>query len=101
MRPWKTKGRWKTEGLARRRFLAATALACLSGAIASVGVGEVRAERPSSAAPSLSREGLERVSDYMRNEVATGKIPGAIVLIQQHDKPIYYEKFGVIDVVTN
>lgn len=67
----------------------------------SVGFGEVRAERPSSATGNISREGLERVSDYMRNQVATGKIPGAIVLIQQHDKPIYYEKFGVIDVVTN
>lgn len=36
----------------------------------------------------------------MRNEVATGKIPGAIVLIQQHGKPAYYEKFGVIDVAS-
>ena len=34
----------------------------------------------------------------MRNEVATGKIPGAIVLIQQHGQPVYFEKFGVRDV---
>jgi CubicO group peptidase (beta-lactamase class C family) len=32
--------------------------------------------------------------------VATGKIPGAIVLIQQHGKPIYHESFGVQDVVS-
>ena len=87
---------WKTEELTRRRFLAATALACLSGATVSVGVGEVRAGWPASG--SFSREGLERVSDYMRNEVAAGRIPGAIVLIRQHGKPVYYEKFGVIDV---
>lgn len=91
---------WKTEGLARRRFLAATALACLSDAIASVGVDDVRAERPSRAASGFSHEGLERISNYMRNEVATGKIPGAIVLIQQHGKPVYYARFGVIDVAS-
>lgn len=91
---------WKTENPVRRRFLTATALACLSGAITSVGVGEVEAERPSWAVSSFSRERLERVSDYMRNEVATGKIPGAIVLIQQHGKPVYYAKFGVIDIAT-
>ena len=34
----------------------------------------------------------------MRNEIATGKIPGAIVLIQQHGHPVYFEKFGVRDV---
>jgi CubicO group peptidase (beta-lactamase class C family) len=32
--------------------------------------------------------------------VATGKIPGAIVLIQQHGKPVYHESFGVQDVVS-
>jgi len=36
----------------------------------------------------------------MRNEVATGKIPGAIVLIQQHGRPVYDETFGVRDVKT-
>ena len=34
----------------------------------------------------------------MRNEIATGKIPGAIVLIQQHGQPVYFENFGVRDV---
>jgi CubicO group peptidase (beta-lactamase class C family) len=43
---------------------------------------------------------LEKVSDYLRDEVATGKIPGAIVLIQQHGKPVYHEFFGVRDVAT-
>ena len=34
----------------------------------------------------------------IRNEIATGKIPGAIVLIQQHGHPVYFESFGVRDV---
>jgi CubicO group peptidase (beta-lactamase class C family) len=43
---------------------------------------------------------LERVGDYLRNQVATGKIPGAILLIQQHGKPVYHQFFGVRDVAT-
>src|SRR5665213_1811007 len=43
---------------------------------------------------------LERVSDYLRDQVSTGKIPGAILLIQQHGKPVYHEFFGVRDVAT-
>ena len=66
------------------------------------------------AAPSVRAEGtfdippgahfnpqkLERVGDYLRDQAATGKIPGAILLIQQHGKPVYHEFFGVRDVAT-
>jgi CubicO group peptidase (beta-lactamase class C family) len=52
------------------------------------------------AAHNLSPEGLAKVSDYIRNEIATGKIPGAILLLQQHGKPVYYENFGVRDAAT-
>ena len=55
-----------------------------------------RAEQPR----QFSAEGLAKVSDYIRNEVATGKIPGAILLIQQHGKPVYSENFGVRDIAT-
>ncbi|WP_275194203.1 serine hydrolase domain-containing protein [Bradyrhizobium sp. CSA207] len=48
----------------------------------------------------FSPEGLTKISDYIRNEIATGKIPGAILLLQQHGKPVYYENFGVRDVAT-
>jgi CubicO group peptidase (beta-lactamase class C family) len=44
--------------------------------------------------------GLDRVGDYLRDQVANGKIPGAILLIQQHGKPVYHEFFGVRDVAT-
>jgi CubicO group peptidase (beta-lactamase class C family) len=45
-------------------------------------------------------EKLARVGDYLRDQVAQGKIPGAILLIQQHGKPVYHEFFGVRDVAT-
>ena len=48
-------------------------------------------------APTFSRAALDRIGDTIRNEVATGKIPGAILLIQQHGKPVYFESFGVRD----
>jgi CubicO group peptidase (beta-lactamase class C family) len=83
-----------------RRLLAVAVLGCLIGAIAFAGAGETRAEPPAAVAGGFSHEKLERVTDYMRNEIASGKISGAIVLIQQHGKPVYLEKFGVIDVAT-
>jgi hypothetical protein len=36
---------------------------------------------------------LERVGGFFRDQVAQGKIPGAILLIQQHGKPVYHEFF--------
>jgi CubicO group peptidase (beta-lactamase class C family) len=82
---------WRTEGFARGLCLAA-ALAISIAASADAGDGP--------AARSFAREKLERASDYLRNEIATGKIPGAILLIQQHGKPVYFESFGVRDVAT-
>jgi len=89
--------RWRTDGFVSRNCLALTL------AIAAVAWGQpaaVRAEPPVAAASRFSSAKLERVGEYMRNEVATGKIPGAIVLIQQHGHPVYDEKFGVRDVET-
>src|SRR3954452_5938832 len=45
-------------------------------------------------------EKLAKVGEFFNNEVATGKIPGAIVLIRQHGKPVYHQSFGVQDVET-
>jgi CubicO group peptidase (beta-lactamase class C family) len=59
-----------------------------------------RSESPLAAPSSFSPEKLGRVGDYIRNEIATGKIPGAILLIQQHGKPVYFENFGVRDIGT-
>ncbi len=48
----------------------------------------------------FSQAKLARIGEFFRNEIATGKIPGAILLIQQHGKPVYSETFGVRDIAT-
>jgi CubicO group peptidase (beta-lactamase class C family) len=48
----------------------------------------------------FNQDKLAKVGEFFKNEVATGKIPGAIVLIQQHGKPVYHQSFGVQDVVS-
>jgi CubicO group peptidase (beta-lactamase class C family) len=48
----------------------------------------------------FNMEKLAKVGEFFKNEVATGKIPGAIVLIQHHGKPVYHEFFGVQDTVS-
>src|SRR5476649_779926 len=91
--------RWKTNSAARGRSVAAV-LALLVLALAVGRPDAASAESRSPAPGSFSRQKLERVGEYIRNEIATGKIPGAIMLIQQHGKPVYFENFGVRDVNT-
>lgn len=79
----------------RRRDLIIAALAFWLGAIAPV-----RSETPAAGPRSFSAECLARIGDYIRHEIATDKIPGAILLIQQHGKPVYFESFGVRDVAS-
>jgi CubicO group peptidase (beta-lactamase class C family) len=51
-------------------------------------------------APAPSASKLERITEFFNNEIATGKLPGAVVLIQQHGKPVYLKSFGVQAVET-
>jgi CubicO group peptidase (beta-lactamase class C family) len=88
--------RWRTDGFKRRGGLAAPALLIFAFIVGWPDAG--CAESPLPVSASFSRARLERVGDYIRNEIATGKIPGAILLIQQHGKPVYFENFGVRDV---
>src|SRR6266852_57872 len=90
--------RWRTDGFTRRRGVALLALLIVAFAVGWPSAG--RAESPSPVSASFSREKLQRVGDYIRNEIATGKIPGAILLIQQHGKSVYFQNFGVRDVAT-
>jgi CubicO group peptidase (beta-lactamase class C family) len=46
------------------------------------------------------RAALDQFGDYVRSEVAAGSIPGAVMLIQQHGKPVELECFGVRDPAT-
>ena len=83
--------RWRTNGAAGR-YLVVLAILLAAGRL-----NAVRAEPKAPNAPTFSRAALDRIGDEVRNEVATGKIPGAILLIQQHGKPVYFENFGVRD----
>jgi CubicO group peptidase (beta-lactamase class C family) len=90
---------WRTDGFGRRRHVAA-ALALLVVALAAGWLSRSNAASPPAVASSFSPAKLAHVGDYFRNEIATGKIPGAILLIQQHGHPVYFEDFGVRDIAT-
>jgi CubicO group peptidase (beta-lactamase class C family) len=74
----------------------------LGGALMVSVVPQARAEGAFDIPPGahFNPQKLERIGEFFRNEVTTGKISGAIVLIQQHGKPVYHEFFGVRDTVT-
>ena len=88
--------RWRTDG-SNRWFCIAPALALLVLGIATGRPGSGSAQ-PAAVSQELSRAKLDRVGDTIRQEVATGKVPGAVILIQQHGHPVYFESFGVRDV---
>ncbi|QDM16468.1 beta-lactamase family protein [Tardiphaga sp. vice352] len=68
----------------------------------SLGVASAaRAETPPAAiksAPQPARKFAPdlqaRLNDYFGEQVGTGKIPGAIAMVQQHGRPVYFEAFG-------
>ena len=83
------------------QFYGLRSLACgmlLAAAITLPARAEGTFEIPAGA--HFNPQKLARVGDYLREQVANGKIPGAILLIQQHGKPVYHELIGVRDVAT-
>ena len=50
--------------------------------------------------PAPAPDKLEAITAFFNNEVATGKLPGAVILVQQHGRPLYLKSFGVQDVET-
>jgi CubicO group peptidase (beta-lactamase class C family) len=51
-------------------------------------------------APAPAPEKLQLITEFFDNEIATGKLPGAVILIQQHGRLVYLKCFGVRDVAT-
>ena len=88
--------RWKTDSVAARCFVAAALAVFLTAGWPADG----RAESANRVAPAFSRADLDRFGDLVRNEVARRKIPGAVLLIQQHGSQVYLESFGVRSVAT-
>ena len=92
--------RWRTDHAAGRCLVAAAFAVCLAVGWAHGARAEPQAPLSQAPASTFSREALGRIGDYLRNEIASRKIPGAVLLIQQHGKPVYFENFGVRDVAT-
>jgi len=91
--PGSSMTRWKTESPALRG-LAAAALAM---SLLLISAFDLRAGTEAPPAATLSPATLKRLGDTIRNEIATGKIPGGVLLLQQHGKPLHFECFGVRD----
>lgn len=73
----------------RREFLVGAAM--LAGTMARSRATDI---------PAPSADGLRRITSFFENEVTAGRLPGAIVLIQQHGRPVYFKLFGERDVRT-
>ena len=80
-----------------------------STALFGAAIASVLAASPSLAASvlfgpqpgaALSVEKLSPIDDFINGEVAAGRIPGAIVLVQRHGHPVYFKCFGKRDVDT-
>src|SRR5579871_1845960 len=71
-------------------------------ALVSFAASSVRAEGTFDipAGAHFNQEKLAKVGDYLRDQVAQGKIPGAVLLIQQHGVPVYHQLIGVRDTAT-
>ena len=84
--------RWRTEGFTQRCLVAATlCCGCTVVVPSPPGFAEIaNADR----ARTFSAEKLRRsigLSRHGRDEISSGEIPGAVVLVQQHGKPVYFE----------
>ncbi len=85
--------RWHTRSALGRGFAATLLAAALIAGWACQAGAESRAP----AVGTLSPEALKRLDDSVRNEIAAGKIPGAILLLQQHGKLVHFQCFGIRD----
>jgi CubicO group peptidase (beta-lactamase class C family) len=65
--------------------------------IAFAVLASVRADESDGLPPRthFNAQRLDRVADYFRNEVAAGRLAGAVALIQQHGQPVLLQSFGV------
>jgi hypothetical protein len=72
----------------------------LLAATLSLAIWTTAAANQAANVPAPSPNKLERITEFFNNEIATGKLPGAAVLIQQHGKPVYLKSFGVQAVET-
>jgi len=92
-------GRGSAPAASHSRFAYARRSALIVGLVLLFVNGSTTASGAEANAPAAEK--LELLTDFFENEVATGRLPGAVVLIQQHGHPVYLKTFGVRDVGTN
>ena len=46
----------------------------------------------------LSSSRLDRVADYLKEYVDSGKLPGYLVVVARHGQPVYLHRYGLRDV---
>lgn len=68
--------------------------AAAAGALTAGAIDQARAADT----PAPLPDKLEAITAFFANEVSTGKLPGAVILVQQHGRPLYLKSFGVQDV---
>jgi CubicO group peptidase (beta-lactamase class C family) len=88
-----------------RNFISNRCHAALLAAVWLIvsGAATSRADDSARTAPKpavVSPEKLGRIDDFFNNEVTTGKIPGAMLLIKQHGRQVYFRTFGMSDTDT-
>jgi len=75
--------------------------AALLGLLLSVAFGVVAAEPPAPrtapAQAGFSAERLARLDDYMKRQVASGHLPGAVTLLARHGRIVSYNSYGEAD----
>lgn len=79
------------------------AWALISGiclALTTLGVAQAAGTFEIPAGAHFNPQKLQRIDDYFHDQIANGRIPGAVLLISQHGKPVYHRFFGVQDVVS-
>ena len=82
-----------------RQITCARRWALIIGLVVNFVNGSAMASEAVANAPTTEK--LELLTDFFENEVATGKLSGAVVLVQQHGRPVYLKAFGVRDIRTN
>lgn len=79
----------------RRSAVLLALTAVVSAAVASPAASAELGPAPGAV---LSVEKLSRIDEFIDSEIAAGKIPGAVVLVQRHGQPVYFKTFGKRDV---
>jgi len=93
--------KWESRRMFSRKSASRSQWATLPAAIAVLAAVTVPLPAGAFGPPPnavLSTDKLSRIDDFLNDQVAQGKIPGAVVLIQRHGKPVYFKWFGKRDV---